>query len=136
MAQALPQGGRLVTCEVDQASAAIARRFWARSPFGGRIELRLGPAMETLRREPGPWDLVFIDADKESYPAYWDAAVPKLRKGGLLVADNALWSGRVLRPRGPEDRAIALFNRKALRDPRMERVLLTVRDGMLLAVKR
>jgi caffeoyl-CoA O-methyltransferase len=136
MAEGLPPGGRLVTCDVDPEATAIARRFWAKSPHGRKIELRLGPALETIRTLRGPFDLVFIDADKTNYPRYWEACVPKVRRGGLLLADNVLWSGRVLNPKDASDRALAAFSRRALRDRRVEPVLLTIRDGILAAVKR
>jgi caffeoyl-CoA O-methyltransferase len=96
----------------------------------------LGPALETLKTLHGPFDLAFIDADKGNYSAYYDAVVPLLRSGGLLVADNTLWSGRVLQPKEPADHAIVAFNAKVAADPRVEKVLLTVRDGMMLALKR
>ena len=96
----------------------------------------MGPALETLKTLQGPIDLAFIDADKVNYSAYYDALVPLLRPGGLLVADNALWSGRVLEPKTPDDHAIVAFNDKVAADPRVEKVLLTVRDGMMLALKR
>lgn len=136
LAEGLKPGGRLWTLDVDPEAAAIARRHWARSPHGRKITLRLGPALKTLKSLRGPFDLVFIDADKENYGRYWDACLPKVRKGGLLVADNTLWSGRVLKPREASARAIAAFNRKVAGDRRVEPVLLTVRDGMTLAIRR
>jgi caffeoyl-CoA O-methyltransferase len=96
----------------------------------------MGPALETLKTLEGPFDLAFIDADKQNYSAYYDAVVPLLRSGGLLVADNTLWSGRVLHPESPEDHALVAFNTKVAADPRVDKVLLTVRDGMMLALKR
>ncbi|MFL5349979.1 MAG: O-methyltransferase [Hyalangium sp.] len=136
MAEGLPADGELVTCDIDQKAEAIARDFFARSPHGRKIQLRMGPALETLKTLTGPFDLAFIDADKPNYSAYYDAIVPLLRSGGLLVADNTLWSGRVLRPETPQDHAIVAFNAKVAADPRVEKVLLTVRDGMMLALKR
>lgn len=136
MASGLPRGGVLVTCDVDPKAEKMARRFFARSPHGKKIRIRMGPALKTIARLKGPLDLVFIDADKESYSAYYDAVLPLVRPGGLIVADNTLWSGRVLRPREKTDRAIVAFNRKVAADPRVERVLLTVRDGIMLARKK
>ena len=136
MAEGLPEGGRLVTCDVDPEAEAVARAFFARSPFGRRIEIRMGPALDTLRTLPGPFDLVFIDADKENYPAYFDALVDRVRPGGLLVFDNALWSGEILDPQDAASRAIAAVNDRVQADTRVENVLLTVRDGMLLALRR
>ncbi len=136
MAEGLPEDGELLTCDINPAAAEVARAFFARSPHGHKVQLRLGPALETLQTLRGPIDLAFIDADKTNYSAYYDALVPLLRPGGLLVADNALWSGRVLAPQSPEDHALAAFNAKVAADPRVEKVLLTVRDGMMLALKR
>lgn len=135
MAQALPKEGRLITCDIDPEATGIARRFWKKSPHGEKIRLELGPALATLRSLKGPFDLVFLDADKENYVRYWDACVPKTRPGGLLVADNVLWSGRVLDPKDATDRALARFNRHVLRDSRVEAVMLPVRDGITLAFK-
>jgi len=136
MASGLPAGGRLVTCEIDPRAATLARGTFAKSPHGAKIEIRMGPALSTLRSLPGPFDLAFLDADKESYPAYFDAVLPLLRPGGLLVADNTLWSGRVLAPEDEEARAIDAFNERCARDPRVEAVQLTVRDGVTLVRKR
>lgn len=136
MAEGLPDDGELVTCDIDPKAAEVARGFFARSPHGKKIQLRLGPALETLKTLSGPIDLAFIDADKGNYSAYYDALVPLLRPGGLLVADNTLWSGRVLNPQQPNDHAIVAFNAKVAADARVEKVLLTVRDGMMLALKR
>ncbi len=136
MAEGLPPGGRLSTLDVDPETTAMARRFWARSPHGRKIRLRLGPALKTLKTLRGPFDLVFIDADKRNYGRYWDACVPMLKKGGIIAVDNVLWSGRVLAPKDDDGRAIAAFNRRAARDRRVELVMLTVRDGITLAYKR
>jgi caffeoyl-CoA O-methyltransferase len=136
MAEGLPEDGELVTCDIDQKAEAVARDFFSRSPHGRKIQLRMGPALETLKTLQGPFDLAFIDADKQNYSAYYDAVVPLLRSGGLLVADNTLWSGRVLQPQSLEDHAIVAFNAKVAADPRVEKVLLTIRDGMMLALKR
>lgn len=136
IASALPEDGQLVTCELSEQHAAIAREFFAKSPDGKKIDLRVGQAIETLRSLPdGDFDLVFVDADKESYEAYYEEALRLLRPGGLVVADNTLWSGRVLRPEAESDRAIVAFNERVKSDPRVEQVLLTVRDGIMLARK-
>jgi len=137
MAAALPEDGELITCEVFEKHAAIAREFFEKSPDGKKVKLRFGPAIETLRSLPADSaDLVFVDADKQAYPAYYEEAVRILRVGGLLVADNVLWSGRVLDPADDDTRAIVAFNQRVQTDPRVENVLLTVRDGMMLARKR
>ncbi len=133
MASALPVDGELITCDVDTRATNLAEEFWRQSPHGARIQLRLGPAKETLTTLKGPFDLVFIDADKENYQTYWDGSLPLMRKGGLIVVDNALWSGKVLRPQEKSDWEIHRFNEYAKKDPRVELVMLPIRDGMLLA---
>jgi caffeoyl-CoA O-methyltransferase len=136
MAQALPADGELITLEVDPKAEAVARRYFAESEHGRKIRLLMGPALETLETLDGPFDFAFVDADKQNYPRYYDRIVPLLRPGGLLAVDNVLWSGRVLDPRDEETRAIHELNERARTDPRVEHVLLTVRDGVLLARKR
>lgn len=136
MAEGLPADGALITCEIDPQIAAIARRYFDRSPHGKKITLKVGPALETIAELPGPFDLVFIDADKENYIPYWEASLPKVRPGGVMVADNVLWSGRVLDPQEASDLAIVAFNAHVRRDPRVEAVLLTVRDGITVGRKR
>jgi caffeoyl-CoA O-methyltransferase len=136
IAAGLTEDGTLITCDVDPKAEAIARRAFAKSPVGQKIEIRMGPALQTLKTLKGPLDFVFIDADKENYLAYYQAVVPLLRQGGVLVADNTLWSGKVLAPKSASDQAIVAFNAAVAKDTRMDKVLLTVRDGMTLAVKR
>ena len=136
MAEGLPDDGSIVTCDIDPDATAIARSFWDRSPHGRKITLELAPALDTIATLAGPLDFVFIDADKTNYIRYWDACVPKMRPGGALAADNVLWSGRVLDPKEPDDRALAAFNEHVLRDTRVELVMLPIRDGITLAVKR
>ena len=136
MAEGLPDDGRLITCEVDPKAETIARRYFSESPHGSKITIRMGPALETIKTLSGPLDLVFIDADKANYSNYYEASLPLLKPGGLIVADNVLWSGRVLDPKDADDHAIVAFDRTVQSDPRVENVCLTVRDGMMLAWKR
>ncbi len=136
MAEGLPKSGRLVTLDIDPINTQIARDFWKKSPAGRKITLKLGPALATLKNLHGPFDLAFIDADKSNYWNYWNLCLPKMRKGGLIIVDNVLWSGRVLRPTDDDDKAIATFNRRVKTDRRVELVMLTVRDGMTLAIKK
>jgi caffeoyl-CoA O-methyltransferase len=136
MAEGLPDDGRLITCEVDPKAEAIARRYFSESPHGSKITIRMGPALETIKTLSAPLDLVFIDADKANYSNYYEASLPLLKPGGLIVADNVLWSGRVLDPKEADDHAIVAFDRMVQSDPRVENVCLTVRDGMMLARKR
>lgn len=137
MVEALPDDGELITCDRDPEATKVARSFFDRSPHGSKITIRLGDALETVRALPmdPPFDLVFIDADKERYIEYYENVLPRLRPGGLIVADNTLWSGRVLAPEADSDRALVAFNAHVLKDPRVENVLLSVRDGMMLAYK-
>lgn len=136
MAEALPDDGTLVTCDIDPEATAIARRYWARSPHGGKIELRLGPAKDTLAQLEGPFDFVFIDADKGGYIDYYERALELLAPAGTIVADNVLWSGRVLDPRDDDSRAIVRFDGHVARDERVRSVILTVRDGLMLIRRR
>ena len=133
MAAALPEEGRLITCDVDPQAEAMARKYFSRSPHGEKIEIRMGPALETLPKIEGPLDLAFIDADKTGYAAYYEILVEKMLPGGLLVLDNMLWSGEVLEPGDDDARALAEMARRVNDDPRVANVLLTVRDGMMLA---
>jgi caffeoyl-CoA O-methyltransferase len=136
MAEALPDNGHLITCEIDPKAEAIARRYFAESPHGDKITIRMGPALDTIKTLADPLDLVFIDADKLNYSNYYEACLPLLKSGGLVVADNVLWSGKVVDPKDADDRAIVAFNRLVQSDSRVENVCLTVRDGMMLARKR
>lgn len=135
MAQAMEEGGRIISCELEEKHAKVARSFFERSPVGNRIEIRMGRAIESLKDIEGPFDLAFLDADKENYPDYYDMVLPKLRRGGLIVADNVLWSGNVLNPQKESDHALVVFNDKVQKDPAVENVLLTVRDGVMVARK-
>ncbi len=132
MAAALPGDGRLITCDIDPKAVALAQRYWARSPHGHKIEARLGPALHTLTTLEGPFDLVFIDADKGGYIDYYERALALLAPNGIIAVDNVLWSGRVLDPKQPDDHAIVRFNAHVANDTRVTNVILTVRDGVML----
>jgi caffeoyl-CoA O-methyltransferase len=134
MARGLADGGRIISCDVNDETNAIARRYAEEAGVADRIEYRLGPALETLAGLDGPFDLVFIDADKENYRKYYEAVLPKLAENGLILADNALRDGRVLEEDSGEP--MQAFNDYVLHDERVECVLLTVRDGILLVRKR
>ena len=137
MARALPDDGELVTLDIDPKATTIAQSFFDRVSYGKKIRIVLGDALTSLQALPTkePFDLVFMDADKERYPDYFELVLPRLRKGGLLVADNTLWSGRVLAPVAASDLAITRFNDIVTADARVQNVLLSVRDGMMLARK-
>lgn len=132
MAEGLPDDGELITCDISEEWTTIARKHWAQSPHGGKIHLKLGPALATLATLDGPFELAFIDADKAAYPDYFDAIIPKLAPGGLLVADNVLAGGRVV---SGEAEAMAAFNAKVRADPRVEALMLPIRDGVTIARK-
>ena len=135
IARGLPADGRLLCCDVSDEFTSVARRSWDKAGLTDRIELRLGPAADTLRALPeGPrFDLAFIDADKTNYPVYWDELVPRMNKGGLIVVDNVLRHGQVLAPDNPEAQAIVAFNDKVLADPRTDAVMTPIGDGLTLA---
>ena len=138
MASALPEEGSLITCDKDPAASAMAQRHFDQSPYGHRIQLRLGPAIETLaqlKTEAAVFDLAFIDADKESYVDYWEAILPLIEPGGIILADNTLWDGKVLDPQETSDHGIVAFNAHVRADDRVEQVLLPVRDGITLSRK-
>ena len=138
MASALPSDGQIITCDVDPDATAIARRYMDESGYSDRIEIRLGPALETIATLDSQFDLVFIDADKPNYQSYYEAVLPLLADNGLIIADNVLWSGRVVEEAEDDEstRAIKEFNEHVRNDPRVVSVMLTVRDGMTLVRKR
>lgn len=137
MAEVLPDHGRILTIEHNPEHARLARQFFARSPARSKITLQEGEAIEILRGQPdAATDLVFIDADKENYSAYYQESMRLLREGGWLLADNALWYGRVLSPQDDESRAMAAFNDLVNADPRAEKLFLTIRDGLYLIRKK
>ena len=134
MALALPDDGRVITCDVNADTTDIARRYATEAGVADRIEYRTGPALETIAELDGEFDLVFIDADKPNYLNYYEATLPKLAPNGLMILDNTLWSGRVADPEEDDEntQAIRTVNDRILDDPRVNNVLLTVRDGMNL----
>ncbi|MFI5523293.1 O-methyltransferase [Streptomyces platensis] len=136
LARGLPADGSLITCDVSAEWTALARDFWARDGVADRIELRLGPALDTLRALPPEphLDLAFIDADKPGYIGYWEELVPRLRPGALLLADNTLFSGQVIDAEpGEKPAAIRAFNEHARTDDRVQLVMLPVADGLTMA---
>ncbi|MFF4893128.1 O-methyltransferase [Micromonospora chersina] len=135
IARGLVEGGRLTCFDISEEYTGVARRYWTRAGVQDRIELRIGPAAETLRQLPQEryLDLAFIDADKVGYPVYWDELVPRMRPGAVIAVDNTLRGGRVLAPQNADDRAIAAFNDEILADVRVEVVMLPIADGVTLA---
>jgi caffeoyl-CoA O-methyltransferase len=137
MARALPDGGSIVSCDVNEETTAIARRYAEEAGVADRIDYRLGPAIETLDGLDGPFDLVFIDADKTGYVDYYEAVLPKLADHGLILADNTLASGRVVNDAGDGITAsITRFNEHVRQDERVESVMLTIRDGVTMIRRR
>jgi predicted O-methyltransferase YrrM len=143
VAGALPEGGKLVCCDINEEWTSIARRYWDEAGVSARIELRLAPALDTLnallsRDGAAHYDFAFIDADKSAYDGYYEACLKLLRPGGLIALDNMLWSGTVADPanRDPDTLALRALNAKIHADPRVEATLLTIGDGVMLARKR
>jgi caffeoyl-CoA O-methyltransferase len=137
MAEGLPEDGELITLETCKKYAEIAKRYFKRSPYAGRIKLIFGPALNSLKQIlDESIDFVFIDADKKSYSLYYKESLRILRKGGLIAVDNTLWSGRVLSPQDADSKAIALFNEIVKKDKGVEKVMLTVRDGVYIIRKK
>jgi caffeoyl-CoA O-methyltransferase len=138
MAAALPADGRVTTLEVDEDAAAVARRHIEASPYGGRIELIVGDALKTIGSLDGPFDLVYIDAWKADYPAYYDALLPKLSARGMIIADNLFRAGAAFDPTAQDQDTLGIreFARKVHLDERVHNVLLTIGDGVMLAWRR
>ena len=135
MAEALPEDGELITCEIDTEAIDFAKRYFDLSSHGKKITVLEGAALNSLKSISGPFDMVFIDADKENYSNYYELILPMMRSGGLMAVDNVLWSGRVLDPQDKSDQAIHKFNERVIQDERVESVLLTIRDGLSCIVK-
>jgi caffeoyl-CoA O-methyltransferase len=137
IARGLAPGGKLTCFDISDEYTSVARRYWERAGVSDRIELRIGPAVQTLAGLPEEphLDLAFIDADKESYQAYWSLLVPRMRPGGLIAVDNVLWHGRVLDPTADDaaTQAIIAFNDMVLTDERVEAVMIPLADGLTLA---
>jgi len=141
IARGLPDDGRLICCDVSEEWTAVARRYWEHAGVDHKITLEIGPALETLRALPRTeaFDLAFVDADKESYAAYYEELLARLRPNGAILVDNVLWGGNVLRPDAELDqsaRAIKAFNDLVAADERVDSVLLPVADGITVARKR
>ena len=140
IARGLAEGGSLLCCDISAEWTEIGRRAWDAAGLADRIELRIAPALDTLQALPrtADIDLVFIDADKPGYAAYWAELVPRVRPGGLLLADNVLWSGRIADPEAADANTTALraFNDMVAADDRVETVVLTAFDGLTIARRR
>jgi predicted O-methyltransferase YrrM len=138
VALALPADGRIVCCDISEEWTAIARRFWEKAGVARKISLKLGPALETLKQLKGPYDFVFIDADKGNYANYYEACLQLVRRGGIIAIDNTLWSGWVADAKRDDDdtRALRAFNDKLHRDERVALSMIPLGDGVTLALKK
>lgn len=138
MAECLPEDGVVVTCDIDPESTAMAKRYWAQSPHGTKINLRLAPALETMATLTGTFDLIFIDADKTNYVNYFHRALDLIADHGVILIDNVLWNGDVLKNPAPDTNTAAIqeLNRVVHAEPRVSAVLLTIRDGIFLIKPR
>jgi len=140
IARALPQDGRLLCCDISEEYTAIARKYWDLAGVADRVELRIAPALDTLRSLPAGTviDLAFIDADKTSYQAYYDELLPRVRTNGLILIDNTLWSGAVVRDdaQDPDTVALRALNDRIAADPRVDSYILPISDGLTLVRKR
>ena len=133
-AESLPEDGKVLTCDVDPESTAMAKRYWGQSPHGAKIDLRLAPALETMATLTGTFDLIFIDADKANYVNYFRQALELISDQGVILIDNVLWNGDVLTHPAPDTNTAAIqeLNRVVHAEPRVSAVLLTIRDGIFL----
>ncbi len=136
LAEGLQENGKLITVDINEELEDCVRSYFADSPYSKKIEYKIGNAVEVIPSLNETFDLVFIDADKERYSVYFDLVIEKVRSGGFMLADNVLWSGKVLDTKPDKDtRAILEFNKKIQDDPRVENVLLPIRDGIMLMRK-
>lgn len=135
LAEGLTDGGHLHSIDNNAEIMDMAQSYVDRSPYREQITLHEGPGLDWIQRLDQPWDLVFIDADKENYPRYLEALLPKLQVGAIILADNVLWSGKIADPEADDDETKALrsYNRMVMENPRLEAMILSVRDGISLA---
>jgi caffeoyl-CoA O-methyltransferase len=139
IARGLALGGDLICCDISEEYTSVGRKYWERAGVADRIDLRIGPAIDTLRSLPSEphFDLAFIDADKTGYPAYWSEIVPRMQPGGLIMVDNVLRGGRVVTdgPHSDDDLAILGFNEVVVTDNRVQTAMTPIADGITFAVK-
>jgi predicted O-methyltransferase YrrM len=138
VALALPKDGSIVCCDVSEEWTAVGKPFWKKAGVEKKIDLRIGPALETLKKLKGPFDFVFIDADKPNYLNYYERCLELLRPGGLIAIDNVLWSGEVANARAKDKLTVALreLNERVHKDERVELAMLSIGDGVTLALKK
>ena len=137
MAQGLPEDGELITIEINPEYADMAKSFIERAPWGNKIKILVGNAKNLLEEfEEGSFDFIFIDADKSAYPFYYEKCIKLVKKSGIIAIDNTLWEGKVLEPPDNRSKAIAKMNEMIRKDQRVDKVLLTVRDGIFLVRRK
>ena len=139
LAEGLSASGKLITMEINDELREMAEKYFAEAGHADKIEMQIGDARELIQKIDGPVDLAFIDADKENYPVYWKLLFPKLRSGGLIIADNVFWSGKVFDPKANTDeetKGLIEFTSLTYAEPAAEQVLLPVRDGLLVIRKK
>ncbi len=137
LAEGLAEGGKVISLDINEETNAVAQSYIDKTEFADRIQLRLGEAIFMVPHMAGPYDLVFIDADKPNYSNYYRLVIDKVRPGGFIIADNVLWSGRVLDEEKDEDtQALHDYNQMVLADSRVENILLPIRDGLMIARKK
>ena len=136
MAEGLPNDGHIITCEIDQTAVMNATKFFNLSPHGHKIILKQGPALDTIKTITHTLDLVFIDADKINYKNYYDLVLPKVKPGGLIIIDNALWGGEVLNAISPQAKIIDQLNKQIINCNQVENILLNIRDGINIVRKK
>ena len=136
MAEALPNDGKIVTCEIDKIAIENAKRFFQLSPHAHKIQIMHGSALISITTINYFLDLVFIDADKANYKNYYDLVLPKLKSGGLIVIDNALWNKEVINPKSKQAKIIDELNKQIMNDPTVENIILNIRDGINVVYKK
>ena len=136
LASGLQENGELITCDINSETSNIAKKYWAKSPHGKKIKLVLGPAIESMEKLEGKFDLIFIDADKNNYLNYYNKSKDLLRKNGIIIVDNVLWSGRVLSPEDKQSISIDNFNKFVKEDKDYWNTIVPIRDGLMIITRR
>ncbi len=136
LASALPEEGELITCDINSETSNIAKKYWAKSSHGEKIKLKLVPANETMETLTGKFDLIFIDADKNNYLNYYKKSKELLNEDGIIIIDNVLWSGRVLKPEDKQSISIDNFNKFVHEDKEFWNTIVPIRDGLMIATRR
>ena len=136
LASELPEEGELITCDINSETSNIAKKYWAKSSHGKKIKLKLGPAIETMEILTGKFDLIFIDADKNNYLNYYKKSKELINEDGIIIIDNVLWSGRVLKPEDKQSISIDNFNKFVHEDKEFWNTIVPIRDGLMIATRR